>query len=187
MKGFLLVLLLSQILFAEFKWKGYRIEAGESYTYRYIEYLSGKRREGEFTIRILENGDRIEVELKGSYGSKSGILKKAVRSFSELAGFIAVRMYTEHWMIPLGKTVLMRGLVGVFEGKEVVFREREKVQIKDCSAGGFKGKMMVIEDREIGKLWICTAKGLSLPLILRRRTLWDDLYEATLIRFRKIK
>ena len=180
-------LLIATPLSAQFLWRGYSPSEGEVYTYRYTEYLSGKRREGEFTIIIHSAGKDIDIEIKGSYGGKSGSLRKRFKSFSDLAGFIALRMYTQHWMIPLGKTVLMRGIVGAFEGKTALFKEDEKVRVKRCSAGDIQGSMLIIEDREAGKLWICASEKLSLPLIVRRRTIWDDLYEAVLLRQRNIK
>ena len=180
-------LLIATPLSAQFLWRGYSPSGGEVYTYRYTEYLSGKRREGEFTIILHSAGKDIDIEIKGIYAGKSGSLRKKFTSFLDLAGFIALKMYTYHWMIPLGKTVFMRGIVGAFEGKTALFKEDERVRVKGCSAGGLKGKMIIIEDGEVGKIWICASGDLSLPLIVRRRTIWDDLYEAVLLRQRNIK
>ena len=188
-RGVLLVLLLIATL-TQFHWKPYEFKDRETYRYTYREVFRGEVRVGGFTVQVSRTSGGYRVRIRGFYHRWEGSVERVFKDAEELAGFILIRMYFDHWLIPLGRTILSRGLVRTLRGREVDWslgeREVEKGVVRrvvPCRAGGLGGRMLVVEERGVEVLKICVHEEASLPIYMLRRNGEGNEFEIRLVRY----
>ncbi len=181
------LLFLLLVILLHFDWKPYEFKEREIYFYTYRETFKGERRSGSFTINVEKVREGYRVRIKGAYHRWRGSLERVFRDAEELAGFVLMRMYFEHWLIPLGRTVLSWGLVRALKRKERDWSLGEKElregivrKVVPCRVGGFEGRMLVVEEGEREVFKLCFGGDIPLPLYMMRRDFEGNTFEMEL-------
>ncbi|GEM_PF-6896553 len=168
-------------------WEGYTLKPGFLYRYSYREYLGGRMFVGVFEIVTRKGEGGTLITLRGKYrewkGEETGVFSDPLK----LSGYILLRMYHRYWLIPPGKTIFMRGLVGIFSGKRVWLRKRDGADVKRCREAGLEGFIVEVKAGKRDFVKVCLSPRVDLPLYVLRRSDGDDLYIARLTEYRKLK
>ncbi len=184
-KVFLLILFITTVAFTQFTWHPYELKEGGVYTYSYRELLRGEVREGWFTVALIKGRQGINVRIRGRYHRWEGSLEESFRNLEELSGYVLIRMYTRHWLIPLGRTVLSRGLVKALRSYpgDWSFGERKVAEgtvrrVVPCREGGLEGRMLEVEENGEGVFKLCVHPDIPLPIYMFSRDQEGNWFEA---------
>jgi len=175
--------------------KLYKFKDYERYIYDYHEIFQSRESRGRFEIVIKHQGDAFEVSIVGSYRNWRGSISKKFRDAYEISGFILLRMYFDHyWLIPLGRTLFLRGLVKTLSSKKLDWNlGRKKVgkdivrKVRECKVGGLKGRMMELVRRQEVVFRLCVSPQDSLPIYVYRKTEEGNVYEIKLLEYSDLK
>lgn len=180
---------------SDFVWTPYKFKPYERYIYDYSEVFKGKKGSGGFEIVIERKGGSFQVTLIGGYREWSGVVKTEVKNAEELSGFVLMRMYFDHhWLIPLGRTILSRGLVKLLIRKSIDWTlgkfkvDKEKVRIvRRCAYGNLKGRMLEVLKKEERVFALCASSKASMPIYLYRKTEGGNSFEIKLVEYSDLK
>jgi hypothetical protein len=160
--------------------KPYDLKEGDVYRYLYRESFKGKERGGEFLINVLGTDRGYRVRVEGRYHRWRGRVEGVFRDAEHLAGYIAIRMYFQHWLIPLGRTLFSRGLVKVLRSDPPNL-SREGTP---CEVAGFEGGTLELRDGYGTLIRVCLHPRVPLPLYVFRRDREGNRFEIRLVAYR---
>ncbi len=196
MKAITLLTLLGLLAFSQtFLWKPFEFKPYERYIYDYRETFRGKKASGGYEITVRREGDSFKVAIKGAYRNWSESVRVKVRDVYELSGFVLMRMYFDYpWLVPLGRTILSRGIVKALTSKPVdwSFGKRKVDEdtiriVRECKYGNLKGRMIeLIRKREVF-FRICVSASASLPIYVYRKSESGDVFEIRLVEYSDLK
>ncbi len=196
MKAIRLITLTSVIAFSQpFLWEPYKFKPYERYIYEYRETFRSKPASGGYEITIRKEGSSFKVSIKGAYKRWGGSISARVKDAYELSGFVLMRMYFDYpWLVPLGRTILSRGLVKVLISKPIDWSlGRKKIDddtlrtVKVCKAGNLKGRMVEIVEKGEVSFRLCASPSASLPIYLYKKTREGDVFEIRLLEYSDVK
>ena len=179
----------------DFVWEPYRFKPYERYIYEYKEVLGGKPASGGFEIIVRRGRGSFRVSIKGTYRKWKGSVSRNFGNAEELSGFILMKMYFDHpWLIPLGRTVLSRGLVRILTSKPIDWSPgRKRVDgmtfrvVRECEVGNLRGRMLEIVEKGEVYFRMCASPSASMPVYLYRKSGKGDAFEIKLIEYSDLK
>ncbi len=193
MKLLLLVILIA-LTFSQ-TIKPYEFKSYERYLFSYEENFRGARNTALFEIVIRSQREGFLVSITGRYRNWEGIVERRFSHAKEVADFITMRMYFDHyWLIPLGKTIFSRGVVkaltsaslnltpGIYE-----IDENTRRVVTECEEGGLKGYSIRISVKGDRVFEVCLSLQASLPIYLYRRDVEGNSYEIKLLEYSDLK
>ncbi|MDQ7038788.1 MAG: hypothetical protein Q9N26_06270 [Aquificota bacterium] len=173
-----------------FSWKPYSLRSGEEYLFAYTETFRGERREGRFLIKVRRTKRGYRVYIEGRYHRWEGSLEETFENAVKIADYILVKMYFQHWLIPLGRTLFLRGAVRALGTSETdwTFGERELEdgvirRVVPCRVLGFEGRMLEVEKRGKAVFRVCVHPDVPLPLYMLRTGGEGNRFEIKAIRY----
>jgi len=180
---------------SEFVWVPYKFKLYERYIYDYSEVFKEKRGFGSFEVVIEKRGENFRVSIVGGYRGWNGAIKTEVMNDEELSGFILMKMYFDrYWLIPLGRTILSRGLVKLLTKKRIDWTlgrfkvDKETVRVvRRCAYGNLKGRMLEVLRRGERVFALCASPKASMPIYLYRKTEGGDSFEIKLVEYSDLK
>ncbi len=178
----------------DFRWEAYKFKAYERYLFDYRELLEGETHRGKVEILIEKEGKAFRLTFRGSYRRWSGSVSRTFSTAQEVAGWILMRMFFDHyWLIPLGRTLFSRGLVRALTRQSIDWRlGRRKLEegvvriVRECTEAGMKGRLLELLRKGEVFLRLCVSPRASLPLYLYRKE-GINVYEIRLLSYSNVK
>jgi len=171
------------LLSQTFSWQPYEFKPYERYVYEYRELFRGKEHIGSYEIHIEKEGDNFKVSIRGAYRVWEGYISKSFKDAHELSGFVLMKMYFGYpWLIPLGRTVLSRGLIKVLTSEPIDWK-----LLKECRFGNLRGRMLEVKGGKSALLRVCVSPSASLPIYVYRGTQEGNAFEIKLLEYSEVK
>jgi len=130
------------------------------------------------------------VYVEGRYHRWEGSFEETFEDAVKIADYILIKMYFHHWLIPLGRTLFLKGMVRAFRASKTDWTLGEKKleggiirRVIPCKFLNFEGRMLELEKDGKAVFRICVHPDVPLPLYIMRVDREGNRFEIEVIRY----